>query len=489
MFYENNHTGPFRPIWKSSYSFISIFFCVAIVLFFKLYFLDRMQSFWWLLAAILTVVLFVVGLNYTHRNWLHISARQFSRTLFAWSLILRLLVMVILYFVFKHFTGVPFEAGEGYDDHTYHILATDIAEAWKQGEFGIMKHISWVMGFSYSGYPAFCGGLYYLFTPLTIVARIANCIIGSIAVLLTYKIGKKLFGERIGRTAGILAMMFPYMIYFSATQHKDMLLTLLVLLVIYVVVKFISGEKGNTFETLIFFLSIISLFTFRTIVPVLIIVCILLTNVFYIRLNLSFVRLSKTIFLILLVSAGLVFVNKIGGKEASITRISGGIEHRDLKTTRWAMDRTAVAGYASRRLFTAISFPAPFVTLVKIPLDTTEAPIRPELYKMGATFVWNILSYFSLIGMSIAIIKRIKFTMPLWFFVVFYLFAIANMNLVMHDRHRLVVFPFLIVFAALGLHGIIQYRIKIHFWLIYLLIMAVTIFMWNYIRLAGRGMM
>lgn len=474
-----------RPVWSSTYSIISILFSILLVIFFEFYFWNLMLPFGWLLSGMLIVGLFMASLNHTTHNWISLPKKKFLLVVFTWSLLLRLATMVLLYFVFEHFTGSPFEIGVGYDDHTYHVLGTEIASGWKHGDFGVFKYIPF--GFSYIGYPIFCGILYYVFVPSTIVARIVNCIIGSFSVLLVYKMGQCLWGESVGRNAGILAMLFPNMVYYSATQHKDTILAFLVLFVTYNILKLSHDKRIKFWNIGLTLFALSSLFTFRAAVAALLIVCILIACMIYPKVQSFSNQALKTVTAVFIIVATSFLLIKIGGGESSLNRIVFGIKYRNLKIEKWATYGSLGSKYTSPSLFAAIVFPAPFPTLVDIPLDTTFAPIRSEFYHIGTILVWNILSFFALLGMLDAMKNQFRISMPLWFFTISYLAALALMNYVMDIRYRLAVAPFLIIFAALGLHRRSNNRIAL--WFIYLLIISILTFIYNYYRLAGRGML
>ena len=472
----------FKPVWNTTYSIIVILFCIFLFIFFELSFGKLMKSFIWLFPGILVVIFFLICLNYTVHNWLALPARRFLRTLFAWSLILRFLTMVVLYFVFKHLTGTHFSIGGG-DEYAYHTTSIYLANQWRQGNFGIMKYIPF--GFTYSGYPTFCATLYFLLGYSTILARIANCIIGSLSVLLTYKIARDLWGECIGRTAGIIALLFPLMVFYSGVQLKDTILTFLVLLVTYNVLKWGSGKKTKFWQLVLVIGAVVSIFTFRTVVGIITISCILIYSVIPKSKSL-YSNMRKVAAGIAVILLSLLLLLGMSGNKPTLNRLVRGYGLAEYRAAQWGTSGSDISGYASFNLFSVIAFPAPFPTLVDIPLDTTSAPVRGEYYHIGTMLVWNILSFFSLIGIFSAIKKRFHSSLLLWLFTLFYLLTLAQSNFIMHERFRLVIAPFLIIFTAVGLYK--ASRGKMWWWIIYLLGNAILIFGWNYYRLAGRGM-
>ncbi|MEM5777465.1 MAG: glycosyltransferase family 39 protein [Candidatus Aenigmatarchaeota archaeon] len=448
-----------------------------------------------IISAFFIIITFLSITPIVIKIFVSYSSKIFIWRLFLFSFLLRFSFIFILYFLFKYFTGAPFVLGEGFDDHTYHILGIQIAERWKQGDFSMLEPIAWVMSFNYLGYPAFVGALYYLLGPSTILARVANCIIGSFIVLLTYKIGKEIWGESVGRTAGILAMLYPLMIFYSAVQNKDTILVFLVLIVIYYIIKLGTKRKIKFWELGFIVGALFSLFTFRTVVAVIILFSILIYSIYPSgnlegqKVGKRLIKISIGIFIILV---SLFLLIKIGGEKAAfkriIERIIVGYGYAEYRASRWGIAGSRISSFRSIYLFLGLAFFAPFPTLVDILLDTTSAPIRSEYYFIEATFIWNIFSFFALIGLINSMKNKSSESLLLWFFTLSYLFVLAQSNFIMHERFRLVIAPFLIIFTALGLHSEILKKERFLLSILYFFAIAILIIGWNYVRLAGRGM-
>lgn len=483
-FFKTERTELPKLTWPTIYSFIAIFFCYVLVIFCELYFRNLMYSFEWILSGLLVVFVFFIGISHVFRKWSSFPAKKFLRSLLVWSLLLRVFVMVLLYFVFTHFTGAPYEIGVGYDDHSYHILATEIASEWQQG---IFQNPLRFMSLAYSGYPRFCGVLYYVFFPSTIVARIANCIIGSLVVLLIYKISKELWGEKIGQTAGILSMLYPHLIYFSGTQHKDIVLTFLILLVTHGFLKLRSGKKISLGEVALVIAALISMFTFRTVIPVAIMLVWFIIYIMNLKFTSSPGKILRVVIGISVIFISLFGLMKLGWQDGVLDKISSGYSMADIRSDLRGTAGTSLAEYASLPLFGFLAIPAPFVTLVDVPLDRTSAPIRTEGYHIGTILVWNILSFFSLTGIIESIRKKFQLSLPLLLFVFLYLFILAQSNYVMSIRYKLVIMPFLMTFMAVGLQKRSVKTLK--WWIVYLFFSAALIIGWNYYRMAGRGLL
>jgi len=470
-----------EPILSRTYLIIAFSFSALLFGFLKLYFGQLTVPFLWLFAGLLVVILFFTALSYAMKRWAFLPTKEFLIRIFMCSLLLRLISMVFLYFIFLNLTGTPFYIQYA-DEYNYHNFAIDIANAWKSGDLQVTRYIPW--GFSYLGYPVFCGLLYLLFGYSTIVARIANCIINSFSVILTYKVSKLIWGERISRVASIIAMLFPWMIFYSALQLKDAVLTFLVLFAIYVLLKLGLGRRMKFWELLLAAITVTIMFTFRTVVGIIAIISTLSYLLFSksIRIN-----LFKFILGIGLVLGSLLLLVQIGGKEAALNRLVGGYNLADYRASKWATAGSGLSQVASLGLFAVLSLPAPFPTVVDLPVDSSSSFPRPEYYQIGTTLTWNIFSFFALIGIYLSIRYRLRESLPLWIFSLLYLFTLAQSNFIMDERFKLVISPFLIIFIAVGLSE--KFRNKTKWWGVYLFFIALVIFGWNYYRLAGRGLL
>lgn len=100
-------------------------------------------------------------------------------------------------------------------------------------------------------YPHFLALLYQIFGINLVVPRIAQSMIGSLNCVLVAMIGTTLFNKRIGIIAGIIASLYPLFIYFDNELLIPTLLIFLVLLGTYLILKLDAKDisKGAWFYT------------------------------------------------------------------------------------------------------------------------------------------------------------------------------------------------------------------------------------------------
>lgn len=65
-------------------------------------------------------------------------------------------------------------------------------------------------------YPWFLGALYKLFGPDFMAVRVVQAVLGSASCVLVYWLGARVFSERVGRLAGVVAATYWPLIYFDA---------------------------------------------------------------------------------------------------------------------------------------------------------------------------------------------------------------------------------------------------------------------------------
>jgi len=73
------------------------------------------------------------------------------------------------------------------------------------------------------GYPLLLAGIYWLFGPSLFAAKVANALLGSATVLLTYRIGCELGRPRTGLVAAAVLALFPGDVLFAPTILSEAL--------------------------------------------------------------------------------------------------------------------------------------------------------------------------------------------------------------------------------------------------------------------------
>jgi tetratricopeptide (TPR) repeat protein len=93
------------------------------------------------------------------------------------------------------------------DSLTYDLNARDLANGLAMG-----REFFWQQFF----YPFFLSTVYFISNSSIVFAKVVQILIGSVTSVLTYQLGKKLFGQRAGIAAGIIAAVYGPLIFFEA---------------------------------------------------------------------------------------------------------------------------------------------------------------------------------------------------------------------------------------------------------------------------------
>jgi 4-amino-4-deoxy-L-arabinose transferase-like glycosyltransferase len=87
------------------------------------------------------------------------------------------------------------------------------------------------------GYPAFLSLLFRFTGPSTLVARIANVVLGTIIVWLTYCLAARMFSRGVALVSAALISILPGLFTYSSLITTDVLFVVLVILVIYLTIR------------------------------------------------------------------------------------------------------------------------------------------------------------------------------------------------------------------------------------------------------------
>ncbi len=113
-------------------------------------------------------------------------------------------------------------AGFNFDASWYDIMAGWLAQGHGYTSFSGEPTAAWP-----PGYPAFLGLLYRVFGNETLVAQLANALLGALTAALTYELGRRLFDGRVALVAAALFSLRPGHVFFSALPMSEGLFSLL----------------------------------------------------------------------------------------------------------------------------------------------------------------------------------------------------------------------------------------------------------------------
>ena len=94
---------------------------------------------WWFFGAIEVLGFFFFS-NRLSKDWFHLKSMHFTQKLFWMALFLRLLWVIISYFLHQHWTGTPFSI-EAADELFYNEIAKYTANQLRIGNWNVYDNI------------------------------------------------------------------------------------------------------------------------------------------------------------------------------------------------------------------------------------------------------------------------------------------------------------------------------------------------------------
>lgn len=432
-----------------------------------------------MIFGIITVVLFFYYFAKISIRWADIPERLFKKKLFRTALGIRLLSVVFFYFFFIYLYGQPFEF-EARDSLTYHKIATNVSSQIEAGNYNIIEAIP-LESFADKGYPFYLSILYYIFGDSVLPTRIINSILGAIVCVLIYKLARRNFGDKTARIASILTMLLPNLIYYTALHLKETTMIFLLVLLIERT-DYMLRTKHNTYSIyLIVGILAASLFYFRTALGVAAIFSIGSAIIFSSRRILGY---GKRILIIswLTITAFILFSNVVAEEINQLIENSDTNQENSMvyRATRKGGNKLAQMGSAV--IFAPQMFIAPYPTLVDIDYQKNQMMLN------GAYFTKNVYAFFVLIALiSLFKSKQLKNHVLLLSILSSYLGILSLSGFALSERFHLPMLPFLAIFTAYGLTKIDQRKSR--YFIPYLIFISAIILIWNWFKLAGRGML
>lgn len=442
-----------------------------------LVFFRNSMSVLWMIFGAVAVVGFFYYVNVLTKKWSRLSPKIFEKRLLYTSIGLRFAWVIFSYFFYIRMNGEPYEFSAA-DAHTYNELGLSGSTAFRNGNFNVFQIFGY-LDIGDMGYVSYLSFIYFLTGNSIFITRLLKVVWSAWTVLLIYKLATRTFGENTGRIAAVLAMLMPNLIYYCGLHLKEVEM-------VFIAVAFLeradyvlrSNKITFTQIFVVFFLALL-LFTFRTVLGAVAIFALISTVIFSTK---SVVRWHKRFLIGLWVVLAVVFF--AGGQIA--TEVEETWENRNINQQQgmeWRTQReggNVFAKYGSRTIFAPAIFIIPIPSMINIYGQENQQLLH------GGNYVKNILAFFLILAF-ILILKEKKwrdFTLiEVYFFG--YLMVIAFSNFAQSERFHLPALPIYLMFAAYGITNVTNNTKKYFNW--YMPLLFFIILVWNYIKLAGRG--
>ncbi len=466
----------FFPRYFTNKAILLFFLSLVLV---SVAFFNYILPFLWLFFGLIEVIGFFYFSNLLTKKWSNFSEKNFKKKLFTTALIIRLVWVVISYFLFILWTGNSFE-WHAADSIAYNNLGIWLSALIKEENTTLFfNHFDGQ--YSDTGYPTYLGLLYYITGDSIIIARLMKAFFGAFTALLIYNLATRTFGESTGRMAGIFVMLMPSLIYYSGLHLKEVEM-------LFILVWFLERTdallRNKKFGLNTLWLPItlgVLLFFFRTVLGV--------TALFalFSSLFLSSDRTAKlgkrivaSVWFIVAVTyfVGTQYVNEV----IQVWDQKGSSQAQSMQ---WRSIRTdganKYAKYASTAVFAPIIFIIPFPTIVDI------ANQENQMVMSGSNFVKNIMAFFVMFALYwIFKNKKWRDYLLIITYVIGYLGVIAMSPFAHSERFHQPVIPIFLILAAFGISKITNNEKK--YFTIYMLLIFVFIMGWSWFKLSGKGL-
>ena len=441
-----------------------------------------MVWYWWLFGFTSIIGFFYLS-NKLTKDWALIHPKIFKKNIFWYAFILRIFVMLLLYLFFDIMTGQPFMFAAK-DSLAYHEEGVWMAQTIRNGNFDVYLDYKFGLrnGVSDAGYPMYLGLVSLLTNDSVLVVRLLKCLMGAISCVLLYKLGKRNFGEHVGRMAAIFMMLEPHFYLYGGTHLKETEMIFLIMLFLERADALLRYRNFSFKTVSVVVLLMAVLFTFRTVLG--------LTALF--SLAMALLLSSKRVMglgkrIVILIVLGLTSLYFTGGRIMS--EVEQVWELKDQNQSNRMIDISksqSLAKYAGATVFAPMIFTIPFPTMV----ETENQEFSRMLH--GGMFVKNIMSYFCIMALMSLLFPLIpgydkwRDHVLIGVFLIAYLVILVFSAFAHSDRFHMPALAIEMLFVAYGvsLFRIPQLQKWYKYWAV---LMFFAVIAWNWFKLAGRG--
>jgi 4-amino-4-deoxy-L-arabinose transferase-like glycosyltransferase len=371
--------------------------------------------------------------------------------------------------------GHPFEF-ETADALGYHNEASWMLDVIRSGDWNLFSEYYETRN-SDMGYPVYLILIYSIFGKSILIARILKALLGAFTVYLIYKIAQRNFNEKVARIAAILAMCYPNLIYYAGLHVKE---TEMVFLLVAFTERadFLLRQRKLRFHIIILMLLLgISLYFYRAVLAYSAFVSLFLALVFSRR---EIFQLKRSLLVLLGLFIVILFLYGSDYFAEALGYWSDRYNNQEISLIHRAQTNK-LARFGSAIIFAPFALIAPFPTFVNIETQ------QNHMLLSGAFFVKNVLAYFVMVSI-IAFYKNKNWKDHVLILAIMltYISILTMSKFALVERFHLPALPFHIIFASYGISKVS--RKTMNYFPYYLIGIAIIIIGWNWIKLAGRGL-
>ena len=455
------------------FSFRAIICYIVTLALVSSFFMRYAMPFQFVLFGLFFVIVFFTFSNRLSIRWYKLPIRTFSKKLFISSLLIRLVFVIFMYFYYIDMTGAP-HAYNAADELTYEYWGS----LWRESGFDQMVEEMNQIALSDRGYPWLLGFEYLLFGTHVLSGRIIKCFLSAFSCVLMYNLARRNFGEAVGRMTGIFCMLIPNMWHYCSITLKETEMAFMVILFMERVDLALRYPKISLVNFLLPGVIILVMFTFRTALAGVLVAALVAALIMSSGKQL---QTWKKVLYSALFAVWMFFT--VGAEIVEETQQiwEGRTENQALGYAERAARGNTFAEYATASVFAPLIFTIPFTTMVKVDMQETQMLLN------GAFFIKNVLSGLTLFALILLLVRGdwrkhvlcIAMTAG-------YLVVLVFSNFAHSERFHFPVLALELMFAA---YGVTQLTNKHKRWyVIWLVGICIANIMWNWIKLAGRGL-
>jgi hypothetical protein len=470
---------------KLHFQYIAFFSFVVIFLNWLLFF-DLSVDFIFLFGNFIVVVISLVLISYCQKNYIKLNEKRFIKKIFRLSLGLRVFAMLFYYSLFYYITGTEFDI-EAQDAVWYDEIAQLTSASLLDGTFSWIKFLIDVKGnFDDSGYILFLSIIYSIFDNSIIIARLIQTLISAFTVVLIYKIGKDIFGEKTAKITAILTASFQPLLLYASIHLKETLMIYFLLLFIYHSIQLL--KKHNFVSVIVILFSFFALLSFRTVVGLTALVS--LIGYLMISGKYSIAKKGIVFFTMCIILYFLVInISLLDDVVEKAKRYAGMQTESKVSVGGTSQDGLVSGGqsfakYAGGGVFLLQSIVMPYPSMVKTNIVFYNQTL--QWYFAGGLLIWVFLSYYAYVGIYYSVKNHFKETSILIFISGMYTAALIASFYMTSIRFSIVKLILLLPFVAFGIVSSNK-KIKGNF-VKYAIVMCIIVLIWNYVKIAGRGL-
>lgn len=482
--YANQRDASPVPAWLIGKSVMFFFIAMAACLFVFGY-VPGMDL---ILASCISVLLFFFGGISMSQKWGRVSEKSFVKNVFVAGFLIRMVWVLYCYFIFnQNHYGTTY--GDGADVVWYMPFGQELAK-WLAGDSqwslsGIMRNYGG--GIDDFGYPMWLGFVYFLtggisdvFIPMVIKAAMtAYCAVSM------YNVAKRHFGNNVARIAAIFVCLNPNMIYWCGNMFKEAEMVFLCCFAVDKLDKALSSGNKLTIGSLWpGLLAAMSLFFFRTALALVLFIAVMGHVVLASNRVISWgkkVLIGMLVVLTLAIAMGDSILHQAQGL---LERAQSSNQEVNMEWRSRREGGNEFAKYAGAAVFAPLIFTIPFPTF-----NEANATQLLHIQLSGGSYIKNILSFFVIVVLLLMVLSG-EWRRHVFFlgYTCGYLVVLVFSEFAQSGRFHMPIMPMLMVLAAYGIQAAKNNkRLKRGFTLVLIGEIFICL-LWNWFKLAGRGL-